>query len=86
MAHENCKRESNLPSRREFLWEIGGGLTGIALAAMMAEEAGAAIRNPQPAIRNPQSAIRNPQFRGKVKHVIFIALSGRVEPRGHVRL
>ena len=36
MAHEISKLRR--PTRREFLWQAGGGLGGIALAAMLGEE------------------------------------------------
>jgi hypothetical protein len=67
MANPNCKRAVNLPSRREFLWEIGGGLAGIALASMMAGEAGAETPKGRPGL---------PHYAGKAKHVIFISLPG----------
>ena len=34
----NRARSSHLPSRRDFFWEAGGGLGGIALASMFAQE------------------------------------------------
>ena len=64
MSCKNCARIDRAPTRRELLWEVGGGLAGIALASLMADEAHAA---PQPS---------RPQYRGPAKHVIFISLPG----------
>ena len=65
MSNENCKRTSVQPTRREFLWEIGGGLAGIALASMAHDEARADSRS---------TGLSH--FGGRAKHVIFISLPG----------
>ncbi|MEP6753964.1 MAG: DUF1501 domain-containing protein [Chthonomonadales bacterium] len=68
MPHENCERKTQIPTRREFLWEIGGGLAGIALASMASQESSAGTRI---AGSNGLS-----HYAGKAKQVIFISLPG----------
>jgi hypothetical protein len=50
--------------RREALWEMGGGLAGIALAQMLAEAAPVKVREPKP------------DFTPKAKNIIMIFLPG----------
>jgi hypothetical protein len=69
MSCKNCARVDRMPTRRELLWEVGGGLAGIALAALMADDAKAS-----PAPRERADA--RPHYRGPAKHVIFISLPG----------
>ncbi len=54
-------------NRREFLWQSGGGLGGIALAAMLGLEASAA----EPGVRHPASV-----YPAKAKRVIQLFMSG----------
>jgi len=56
-------------SRRDFLFRAGSGFGGLALSALLTEDAAA---NPQSAIRNPQS----PQFAPRAKSVIFLFMVG----------
>jgi hypothetical protein len=60
----NLKRKM---SRREWLWEAGGGLTGIALSQLLAKDQllGA-------------TGTPGPHFPAKAKHVIFIFLPGGI--------
>ena len=53
-------------SRREFLWEIGGGFAGLALADLLATEARAA----SPLAQRP------PHFPPKAKHCVFLFMNG----------
>ncbi|NBU41516.1 MAG: DUF1501 domain-containing protein, partial [Planctomycetia bacterium] len=57
-------------SRRDFLWELGGGLGGVALAALVADEARAASRTSNPL------AARPPMFAPRAKAVINIFCPG----------
>jgi hypothetical protein len=76
-----------LPTRREFLLRAGSGFGMLALAALLAEEAGA-DQSDNPQIRHPlRGYLRNPQSRGplapkkplrpaKARSVIFLFMSG----------
>jgi Protein of unknown function (DUF1501) len=59
-------------SRREFLFEAGGGLGGIALAWLLSQESG--VRG-QEAAKNPLAA-KPPHFEAKAKSVIFMFMVG----------
>src|SRR5262245_43058106 len=67
--------------RRDFLWHTGGGLGGIALASILAEQGLLADeRTPiRPTIR-PESPLapRPPHFRAAAKQVLMIFCSGAV--------
>lgn len=67
MSCQNCKRTNRPPTRRELLWEIGGGLAGIALASLLADESRAEHRTPN---------TERPHFSPKAKQVLFIHLPG----------
>ena len=60
MCPEGCRRATRIPTRREFLWEVGAGLAGIALASLLSEEAAAQRTHVPP----------------RAKQVIFIHLPG----------
>ena len=62
-----CHLHSRQTSRRDFLWQLGGGLGGVALSAMLAESA------EQP--RSPLAA-HPPQYAPKAKAVIQIFCPG----------
>src|SRR5688572_6580931 len=70
MNCDSCAQTKRQPTRRELLWEIGGGLAGIALASLLADEA--AADNPKSNIQDPKSPHTSP----KAKQVIFIHLPG----------
>ena len=65
----NRMGQNLLTSRREFLWRFGGGLGGVALAAMLGEEGllanGAAQARP-----------RKLQYPPKVRRVVQLYMSG----------
>jgi hypothetical protein len=63
-------------TRREFLWEAGAGFTGVALAALLAEDGyfGRAADPPQPGA-NPL-APRPPHFAARARSVIFLFMYG----------
>ena len=52
-------------SRREFLWEMGGGFAGLAIADLLASEAAAMPRGD-----------RQPHFPAKAKHCVFLFMNG----------
>ena len=76
----NCAYQATTPcgrSRREFLWEMGGGFVATALTTLLAEggfvtsPAGA---SPSPAL-NPL-APKRPHYQSKAKSVIFLFMYG----------
>lgn len=65
-------------TRREFLWQTGGGFAGTALAAMLQQDGffnSAARAAEGPAHRNPL-APKEPHFVPKAKRVIFLFMYG----------
>src|SRR5262245_22754775 len=72
-AKQFCRR-----TRREFLWELGGGFVGVALSGMLGDDffsnrASAADRDR--ATANPL-APKPPHFAGRAKAVIFLFMYG----------
>src|SRR5439155_14204324 len=63
------------PSRRDFLWNTGGGFGALALAALLAEEAQAAA--PPTSSPGPLEP-RKPHFPAKAKAVICLFMYGGV--------
>jgi hypothetical protein len=63
-----------LTTRRELLWEMGGGFVGVALAGMLAAEARAA----PPVADTPGSPLapKKPHFPAKAKACIFLMMNG----------
>src|SRR5512132_4322866 len=55
-------------TRREFLWEVGGGFAGLALIDLLSRDAKAASGNPL--------AAKPPHFAAKAKHVVFLFMNG----------
>jgi hypothetical protein len=55
-------------SRREFLWEVGGGFAGLALLDLFSRDARAAAVNPL--------AAKAPHFPAKAKHAVFLFMNG----------
>ena len=66
-------------SRREFVWEMGGGFTGVALAGLLGMNSAfpSSVRAAEESrsAANP-SAPRPPQFLGKSKSCIFLMMNG----------
>src|SRR3954469_24933569 len=64
-------------SRREFLWEVGGGFAGLALLDLLSRDGffahRAAAQDGRPA---SPLAPREPHFAAKAKHVIFLFMNG----------
>ncbi len=68
-------------TRRELLWEMGGGFVGTALAALLAEEgffARAAGADDQPALPENPLAPKAPHFAPKAKACIVLFMYGGV--------
>lgn len=53
-------------NRREFLWQVGGGFAGLALADLLARDAVAAS----------PLAVKAPHFPAKAKHCVFLFMNG----------
>jgi hypothetical protein len=64
----------NLLSRREFLWESGGGLGGIALAALLGQERLLAASSEATSKSGPRPGL--PHFPPKAKRVIQLFMAG----------
>jgi len=67
-----CNGPQRIVTRRNFLWELGGGLGGVALASMLARDG---LLAAQPSIGNPVAA-RAPHFPAKCRAVIQIFCPG----------
>jgi uncharacterized protein DUF1501 len=52
-------------TRREFLWQVGGGFAGLALADLLARDVAASA-----------SSAKQPHFPAKAKHCIFLFMNG----------
>lgn len=79
MAHSTSRPNFCGRTRREFLWQAGGGFTGVALAAMLGQD-GFLSRQTVAADglttwRNPLAA-KPPHFTPKAKNVIFLYMYG----------
>ena len=73
MNHNFCRR-----TRREFLWQAGGGFTGLALASMLDSEFLAAQQvqaDGETKWSNPLAA-KDPHFPPRAKSVIFLFMYG----------
>ena len=55
-------------TRREFLWQVGGGFAGLALIDLLSRDARAASVSPL--------AAKPPHFPAKAKHVVFLFMNG----------
>lgn len=84
MADQRQKEERRFPcghTRREFVWEMGLGFTGTALASLLAADgffaraASAAIAPGRVEAANPLSP-RKPHFSTPIKNVIFLTMNG----------
>jgi hypothetical protein len=65
-------------TRREMLWQTGGGFAGVALASMLGSQffpAAATAGEGHPAFVNPL-APKQPHFKAKAKNVIFLFMYG----------
>src|SRR5438128_9329503 len=64
-------------TRREFLWEIGGGFAGLALIDLLARDGYFATAQ-TPVANSPGSPLapREPHFPARAKHAIFLFMNG----------
>ncbi len=71
---------SNAHPRRAFPADLGMGITGLALGAMLADDgvtrAGEPVSEPAPALTGPLAGSTTPHFPARAKSVIWIFLSG----------
>jgi hypothetical protein len=63
-------------TRREFVWEMGGGFVGLALASLLAEEGFFARHAAAAGKAAGPLAPRSPHFAAKAKSVIFLMMNG----------
>ena len=82
MNHSNPKRLRSLfpcgITRRELVWEMGGGFAGLALASLLAED-GFFARHANAATTEstePKTVLGQPHFAAKAKSVIFLMMNG----------
>ena len=61
-------------TRREFLWQVGGGFAGLALIDLLSRE-GAFAGDEAARLLNPLAA-KAPHFAAKAKHVVFLFMNG----------
>src|SRR6266446_4549574 len=66
-----CRR-----TRREFLWEAGAGFTGVALTALLSQDAFFAAEPAGPSMTANPLAPRPAHFTTKAKSVIFLFMYG----------
>src|SRR5687767_3049800 len=61
-------------TRREFLWEVGGGFAGLALVDLLSRDGFFASR--ANAAESSPLAAREPHRPSKIKHCIFLFMNG----------
>ncbi len=69
--HTPCHR-----TRREFLWEVGGGFAGLGLIDLLSRDGFFANRAVAANALETHSACNPPQFPVKAKHCIFLFMNG----------
>src|SRR5947208_12808292 len=80
-AHSSRFRPTQTPcgrTRREFLWQVGGGFAGLALIDLLTRDGffPAVARGDEPdRALNPLRA-RPPHFAAKAKHCVFLFMNG----------
>ena len=62
-------------TRREFLWEVGGGFAGLALIDLLSRDGFFTARAEAAEAKSPLAA-RPPHFAAKAKHVVFLFMNG----------
>ncbi|HEV3144154.1 MAG TPA: DUF1501 domain-containing protein, partial [Gemmataceae bacterium] len=60
-------------SRREFLWQVGGGFAGLALLDLLGRDGFLAAETRRD---EPGGSLKPPHFAAKAKHVIFLFMNG----------
>src|SRR5580692_3126147 len=71
--HTPCGR-----TRREFLWQVGGGFAGLALIDLLSRDNAfrAEARGDEPDRSLNPSRARPPHFAAKAKHAVFLFMNG----------
>ena len=73
-------KKRNFWSRRDFLWEAGGGISGVALAQMLSQQGLLAADVSERARRQPLGAnpyaLKAPHFKPRAKAVISLFMTG----------
>ncbi len=62
-------------SRREFLWQVGGGFAGLALIDLLSRD-GLLAKTPVANAPGSPLAAKKPHFATKAKHVVFLFMNG----------
>src|SRR5204863_2036337 len=60
-------------SRREFLWQVGGGFAGLALLDLLAADG---LLEGQARAAEPALTARRPHFPARAKHCVFLFMNG----------
>jgi len=79
MAEDRELRSRCTGTRRQFLWEMGAGFAGVALASLLEQDGfftSSAAAATLPAKAASPLAPKAPHFAGKAKHVIFLFMYG----------
>ncbi|MCH2201805.1 MAG: DUF1501 domain-containing protein [Fuerstiella sp.] len=63
-------------TRREFLWEVGGGFAGLGLIDLLSRDGFFTNRGVAANALKTPSTLKPPQFPGKAKHCIFLFMNG----------
>lgn len=63
-------------TRREFLWEVGGGFAGLALIDLLTRDGFFTGRTEAAAAPEPALAAKPPHFAAKAKHAVFLFMNG----------
>src|SRR6266478_3150024 len=63
-------------TRREFLWEVGGGFAGLALIDLLCRDGFFTNRAEAGAARDQVLAAKPPHFPAKAKHAVFLFMNG----------
>src|SRR5579871_1559184 len=65
-------------SRREFLWQVGGGFAGLALLDLLSRDGFFGPCRASPAKSDPGYLLgpKPPHFEAKAKHAVFLFMNG----------
>src|ERR1700722_20937173 len=82
MNHRSDRFTRNAPpcrrTRREVLWEVGGGFAGVALIDLLSRDGffGATAVAGSSQLGDPVATSKPPHLAGKAKHCIFLFMNG----------
>src|SRR6185295_6759126 len=63
-------------SRREFLWQVGGGFAGLALIDLLSRTGAFAAEARAGSVGVNPLALKPQHFRARAKHVVFLFMNG----------